>query len=217
MTRSIESTASLRLENVAIKLGRHKLIEIATTIEPGEILTVMGPSGSGKSTLLAFVAGFLEPAFTASGHVHLGGRDITRLPSEKRRTGLLFQDPMLFPHMSIGQNLLFALRSGTVSSSQRRQKVEQALAEAGIDGFFDRDPATLSGGQKARAALMRILLSEPQALLLDEPFSRLDRNRRAKIRSFVFEEARANDLPVLLVTHDHEDAEQAGGPIFELG
>lgn len=217
MTRSVESIASLRLENVAIKLGRHKLIEIATTIEPGEILTVMGPSGSGKSTLLAFVAGFLEPAFTASGHVHLGGRDITRLPPEKRRTGLLFQDPMLFPHMSIGQNLLFALRSGTVSSSQRRQKVEQALAEAGIDGFFDRDPATLSGGQKARAALMRILLSEPQALLLDEPFSRLDRNRRAKIRSFVFEEARANDLPVLLVTHDHEDAEQAGGPIFELG
>jgi putative thiamine transport system ATP-binding protein len=91
-----------------------------------------------------------------------------------------------------------------------------ALEEAGLSGFYDRDPATLSGGQQARAALMRVLLSEPRALLLDEPFSRLDAGRRSRIRGFVFEEARQRQLPVLLVTHDREDAEQAGGPIFDL-
>ena len=208
--------AALRLADVSIALDARPLIEIDTVIEPGEILTVMGPSGSGKSTLLAFVAGFLEPAFQASGKVYLGEQEITRLPAEARKTGLLFQDPLLFPHMSIGQNLMFAIRADAGSKETRRQWVADALEEAGIEGFFDRDPATLSGGQKARAALMRILLSDPQALLLDEPFSRLDRKRRAQIRSFVFEEARASNLPVLLVTHDHEDAEQAGGRIFEL-
>lgn len=207
----------LRLQGVSIALKGRTIIAIDTVVAPGEILTVSGPSGSGKSTLLAFVAGFADPVFATAGKVMLDGRDITGLPAEQRRVGLLFQDALLFPHMSVGENLLFAVPAYQRGSANRRKMAEAALEEAGMAGFFDSDPATLSGGQKTRAALMRVLLSEPHSLLLDEPFTALDASRRRKIREFVFAEARGRNLPVLLVTHDRDDAVAAGGPIFELG
>lgn len=207
---------SLILEDVSIGLGGQSLIDIDTRIGPGEILTVTGASGSGKSSLLAYLAGFLPAVFDARGRVYLGERDITSLPAERRRVGLLFQDAMLFPHMSVGQNLLFAIPPDHNANKSRREMADEALEEAGMGGFFDRDPATLSGGQKARTALMRVLLAKPQALLLDEPFSRLDARRRHKIREFVLDEARQRQLPVLLVTHDDGDARHAGGPVFDL-
>jgi putative thiamine transport system ATP-binding protein len=208
---------SLELDHISIRLAGRELISLTASIGPGEVLTVMGPSGSGKSTLLAFVAGFLDPAFSASGTVRLDGQDISQLPANLRRTAMLFQDPMLFPHMNVGENLLFAVRAGKNQGTERRQLAEAALDEAGLTGFFGRDPATLSGGQKARAALMRVLLSQPKALLLDEPFSKLDTDRRSKIRDFVFEEAKQRRLPVLLVTHDAADADSAGGQVVTLG
>ena len=122
----------------------------------------------------------------------------------------------MFPHLSVGANLAFGLQQGG-STSQRQAKIEEALEEVGLGGFADRDPATLSGGQKARIALMRMLLSEPCGLLLDEPFSRLDAERRAQVRDMVFDRARARQLPVLMVTHDAEDAHAAGGEIVTLG
>ena len=210
------SANNLVLDDVVVSLGQRELARIDTVIAPGEIFTVMGPSGSGKSTLLAFVAGFLDPVFSATGRVLCGVRDITDLPPDKRKVGLLFQDALLFPHMSVGENLMFAIRAGGTTTA-RRAACEEALREAGLESFFARDPATLSGGQKARAALMRILLSEPDVLLLDEPFSRLDTELRSQVRNFVFEEARSRRLPVLMVTHDREDAEAAGGPVLELG
>ncbi len=209
------SPASLVLDEVSISLGGRKLIDLSARIEPGSVLTVMGESGSGKSTLLGYVAGFLEPDFTARGRVILAGRDITGLPANQRRTGLMFQDALLFPHMSVGENLLFAIEGG--SRAERRAIAEAALEEAGLAGYFDRDPATLSGGQRARVALMRVLLSKPQALLLDEPFSKLDAALRSQVRQFVFAEARMRGLPVLLVTHDPGDAAEAGGEVIELG
>ena len=154
--------------------------------------------------------------FSATGAVWLDGHDVTQAPPHQRRAGILFQDDLLFPHMSVGANLAFGLRPGG-TGSERRARVEQALAEVGLDGFAGRDPATLSGGQKARAALMRMLLSEPCALLLDEPFSRLDAELRAQVREMVFDRARARNLPVLLVTHDIDDARAAQGEIIELG
>ncbi len=207
--------SGLVLDNVSISLAGRALISISATIEPGSVLTVMGESGSGKSTLLSFVAGFLEPAFTATGRIALAGRNITGLAANERRTGLMFQDPMLFAHMSTGENLLFAIEGG--SRAERRAVADVALAEAGLEGLFDRDPATLSGGQRARVALMRVLLAKPQALLLDEPFSKLDAALKSQIRQFVFSEARMRGLPVLLVTHDPQDAAEAGGAVFELG
>ncbi len=202
-------------KEVAITLeGRH-LLSLDTQVEPGETLTLMGPSGSGKSSLLAYIGGFLDPVFTATGDIILDGQPLNRLPASKRRTGILFQDPLLFPHMSVGENLLFALPP-SVQGVARKQQVEAALEQVGLDGFISRDPATLSGGQKARVALMRVLLSKPSALLLDEPFSKLDSELRGQIRSLVFDEARRQNLPTILVTHDGEDAKSAGGPIIRL-
>ena len=205
----------LRLDDVRIRLNGVELLHLSETIEPGDILTVMGPSGSGKSSLLAYVGGFLDANFEASGDVSLGGQKLTGLPAHERHTGILFQDPLLYPHMSVGENLLFAIPA-KVTGNQRKEAALNALAQAGLEGFFDRDPATLSGGQKARVALMRVLVSQPRALLLDEPFSKLDASRRDHIRQFVFDEAKSQNLPTLLVTHDEADAKAAGGKIIDL-
>lgn len=205
----------LTLRNVVISKGGAPLLSVDHAIAPGEVLTVMGPSGVGKSTLLAFITGTLAPDFTASGAVWLDGQEITHMPPHQRRVGILFQDDLLFPHLSVGANLAFGLRPGG-NMAERRAKVDAALDEVGLGGFADRDPATLSGGQKVRVALMRMLLSEPCALLLDEPFSRLDASRRAQVRELVFARARARALPVLMVTHDAEDAQAAGGVIVTL-
>ena len=206
----------LTLERVKITKGDETLLEVSHQILPGSVLTVMGPSGVGKSTLLSYVTGTLAPDFRASGRVLLDGVDITDAAPHQRRVGILFQDDLLFPHMSVGANLAFGLAKGG-TRSERHEKVEAALAEVGLAGFSDRDPATLSGGQKARVALMRMLLSEPCALLLDEPFSRLDAALRAQVREMVFARARARELPVLMVTHDADDAVAAGGEVIKLG
>ena len=206
----------LKLKDIAISLQAKELITVSASIGEGEVLTVMGESGSGKSTLLAYVGGFLDPVFDASGEILLNGENISTLPAELRHVGILFQDPLLFPHMSVGGNLLFAVPQNIKKSKERKAIVMSALKDAGLDDYFDRDPATLSGGQRARVALMRVLLAKPKALLLDEPFSKLDAGRRDHIRTFVFNEARLRKLPVLLVTHDQADADAAGGPIFIL-
>ncbi|MCW2309548.1 ATP-binding cassette domain-containing protein [Rhodobium gokarnense] len=210
------SATGLVLENVRIALKDRTLVDLSLDVAPGHIATVMGPSGSGKSTLLAYVGGFLEPAFTAAGRVLLNGTDITRLAAHRRHVGILFQDDLLFPHLSVAGNLAFALPESGRGRAARRQRVEDALSEIGLEGHGDRDPATLSGGQRARVALMRVLLSEPHALLLDEPFSKLDATLRAQIRDLVFAKARERDLPVLLVTHDPADAEAAGNHVVSL-
>ncbi|WP_343560694.1 ATP-binding cassette domain-containing protein [Kiloniella sp. b19] len=176
------------------------------SITPGEILTVMGPSGCGKSTLLNWISGWLKPEFKTSGDIRLGDCSLQKLAPEKRNLGLLLQDPLLFPHMTVGQNLAFGIPQSTKSRTERKDRVRAALAEAGLEGFENRHPDTLSGGQKARVALMRTLLSKPKALLLDEPFSKLDENLRDRVRHFVFEHARSESLPTLLVTHDQADA-----------
>jgi putative thiamine transport system ATP-binding protein len=207
----------LRFEQVAISLGRARLIALDCTIAPGEVLTVMGPSGSGKSTLLAAITGTLEPVFDMAGRIRLDGRDLMSLPTEARQVGILFQDEYLFPHLSVGANLAFGLKPEVRGRAARRARIEAALEEVGLAGFAGRDPATLSGGQRARVALQRMLLSEPRALLLDEAFSKLDTGLRGQVRALVFDTARRRALPVLQVTHDHSDAEAAGGEVVVLG
>lgn len=207
-------SGALRLEDLQVTLRGREVVRLTATVEPGEVLTLMGPSGSGKSTALAAIIGTLEAAFTRTGRITLADRDITTLPVQDRGVGLMFQDDLLFPHLSVGGNLAFALPGHVRGRSLRRARIEAALAEAGLAGFADRDPATLSGGQRARVALLRTLMAEPKALLLDEPFSRLDSDLRAQIRAFVLGLARAHGLPVILVTHDAEDARAAGGPVL---
>ncbi len=209
--------AALRLRAVRIALAERELIVgLDASIAPGECLTVMGPSGCGKSTLLAYLAGTLDPVFTASGSVCVGDTELTALAPEQRGAGILFQDDLLFPHLSVGGNLAFALAASVRPRAEREAQIASALAEAGLPGLAQRDPATLSGGQRARVALMRTLLARPRVLLLDEPFNKLDTRLRNDFRAFVFEHARERALPVLLVTHDEADARAAGGPVIRL-
>ena len=195
---------ALQLDHVHIAVhGRTLVRDLSATIAPGQVLAVMGPSGAGKSSLLAWIAGTLEAPFEARGTLRLGGRDITGLPVQQRRIGLLFQDDLLFPHLSVRDNLLFALPAGA-----RRERVaaaEHALAEAGLAGFAERLPASLSGGQRSRVSLLRALLAAPAALLLDEPFGKLDAALREQMRQFTFASLSARGVPALLVTHDAAD------------
>lgn len=218
MTFNAIGPQPLEFDDVAISDAEGRRINaVSLRVEPGEILTIMGPSGSGKSSLLAFATGTLEPGLNATGRVLLGGRDITSRPPRERRIGIMFQEDVLFPHLSVGANLAFGLGPGIGGRARRRALVEEALAQADLAGFHDRDPATLSGGQRSRVALMRTLLADPLALALDEPFSKLDVALRAQIRGFVFSHVRERGLPALLVTHDPEDARSAGGPVVEIG
>lgn len=188
---------------------------IDCTITAGKPVVLLGPSGSGKSTLLSFMIGALGPVFRSAGEVWLGDTEITRLPIQQRHLGILFQDDLLFPHLSVAENLAFGLPAG-LSLAERERRINAGLAEAELAGLGPRDPASLSGGERARAALMRTLLAEPRALLLDEPFARLDVALRGRFRGLVFERAAGRNLPVLLVSHDPADAEAAGGRVITL-
>ncbi|HJR21901.1 MAG TPA: ATP-binding cassette domain-containing protein [Dongiaceae bacterium] len=204
----------LELRDVAIRHGDHRLFAPLTCrIAPARPVTIMGPSGAGKSSLLAWLTGVLPSGLAGEGEVLLDGVSVLGLPAHRRRLGILFQDDLLFPHMTVGENLAFGLPAGA-DRRGRRDRVEQALARVELAGFADRDPLTLSGGERARVALLRVLLSEPRALLLDEPFSKLDMTLRDRFRSLVFQST--THLPVLLVSHDQQDSIAAGGDVVEL-
>ncbi len=203
----------LQIEKLTLSLNGAVMIRLTATIAPGEVLSVMGPSGSGKSSLLLALIGALPAAFAQSGRTLLNGADLTPLPTAQRQIGILFQDDVLFPHLSVAGNLSFALPRG-MDRAARMAEIENGLSAIGLAGFALRDPATLSGGQRARVALLRALLARPKALLLDEAFSRLDAALRAQIRQLVFDQARARGLPLIMVTHDADDALAAGGRIL---
>ena len=216
-TNNIKPEGLLELKEVGISINGYKLFEkLNIKIPQGSIVSVMGPSGCGKSSLLSFICGTISNDFSTCGQIHLGGKTILDKPPEERNIGILFQDDLLFPHMSVGENLSFGIPSSIVGRRKRQNMVQKALSEAGLRGMENQDPNTLSGGQKGRIAVMRTLLSQPNALLLDEPFSKLDQDLKIRFRSFVYRHVRKNNLPTLLVTHDPNDAEEAGGPIIQL-
>ena len=206
----------LQLVDVSISIGGKRLFEpLSVDVTGGDVTTLMGPSGCGKSTLLAFICGTLERSFSTSGRVILNNSDVTDLPPEHRKIGILFQDDLLFPHLNVAENLGFGLPR-TLSRPERDSRIEMALRDADLDGFGNRDPGTLSGGQRARIAVMRTLLAQPHALLLDEPFAKLDTQLRDKFREFVFGHAWKAAIPTLMVTHDDADARAAGGQILKM-
>ena len=207
---------TLELRNIRISKGSDALLHVDLTVQAGAIATIMGPSGIGKSTLLSFIGGTLDPVFSATGDIILDDVNLGSVSPENRKIGILFQDDLLFPHMNVFQNLAFGLRRGG-TAAQRAGQVRDALAQIGLSDFERADPATLSGGQKARVSLMRTLLSKPRALLLDEPFSRLDSELRDRMRQLVFSHAKERNIPVLMVTHDQQDAQAAAGPVINLG
>ncbi|MEH6495473.1 MAG: ATP-binding cassette domain-containing protein [Pseudomonas marincola] len=211
------TASALHLQDVCVSVENTKLAgPINLTVAPGEIFTIMGPSGCGKSSLLAAISGTLPANFSVTGDICLGTRSITALPPEERHIGMLFQEDLLFPHLSVGENLKFGIPAAIKNRNERDALAEKALDDAGLSGYMSRDPATLSGGQRARVAVLRTLLSRPCVLLLDEPFSKLDVDLRDKFRQFVFRHVKAHHLPTLLVTHDPDDAAATGGEIIQM-
>ncbi len=199
---------SLDVRVTRLAVGDNALISnLHLAVPAGVVHTVMGASGSGKSSLLAAVCGTLAATFDWQGSVTLDGAPLDALPTERRQVGILFQDDLLFAHMTVRENLLFAVPSG--QRAAREATVAAALQDLELQAFAHADPATLSGGQRSRIALMRALLAQPRALLLDEPFSRLDGPLRTRMRQFVFATVRARAIPVLLVTHDEDDVADA--------
>ena len=141
------SEPGLMIERATLDIGSRRLVDNLTfRVRPGEAATVMGPSGAGKSALLSFIGGHIDRAFSTSGRVFVGGRDVTTLSPERRGIGLMFQDDLLFPHLSVGANVAFGLDPVVGGRAARRARVADALAEAGLDGFADRDPANSVGG-----------------------------------------------------------------------
>ena len=190
--------------SVGIDSDKRVLLEsFALDCPPGSITTLMGPSGCGKSSLLAAIAGLPILGLQASIRVELSGKRVDQIPTSQRHIGLLFQDDLLFAHMSVRENLLFAVPPGP--KAERGRQADAALQELGFAEMAERNPLTLSGGQRARVSLMRTLLAQPQALLLDEPFSKLDVALREQFRQFVFAHVQRLHLPTLLVTHDAAD------------
>ncbi|MCX7128398.1 ATP-binding cassette domain-containing protein [Aeromonas sp.] len=198
------STTPLRLsldENLLLSLP-------PLQVAPGEVLTLMGPSGCGKSSLLAALAGVLPTRgpIRLEGEVTLGERQLTHLPPQTRRIGMLFQDDLLFDHLTVAENLMFGMPAAIKGKRTRREKALTALAQVALADQADKLPQLLSGGQRARVSLLRALLAEPDTLLLDEPFSRLDKPLRAAFRQLVFAQIKALAIPAILVTHDADDA-----------
>lgn len=207
----------LELCDITLGFGTGPLFSgLNLQIAPGEICLLTAPSGAGKSSLLRWIAGLETPGLRADGQVRLNGRIISELPAEQRQLGLLFQTPLLFPHLTVADNLGFGLVAA-ITGSARTNAIKDALKKAGLAGMGMRDPQTLSGGQQARLALLRALLAQPNALLLDEPFSSLDGARREEMVTLVREEASSRMLPVLLVSHDPRDATLPNKPPCQLG
>ncbi|MDV6250779.1 ATP-binding cassette domain-containing protein [Vibrio sp. EA2] len=197
---------SLCLENLAIRKnnGDSLFSGFNITVEKGEIVTLMGPSGCGKSTLLDAIAGHLSNEFYYSGSMKLNDETLDSLPAHKRKVGILFQDDMLFPHLTIWENLAFALPN-SIKGNARKERAMQALKNISLLKIANSFPDQVSGGQRARIALTRMLLAQPKAALLDEPFSKLDKDLRVQFRHWVVEQLQQANIPTIMVTHGEDD------------
>lgn len=184
--------------------------DVNLTLKRGEMLVLLGPSGCGKTTLLRTIAGLLSPD---SGSILLGDREITSVPTYKRNISMVFQTWALFPTMTVRDNVGFGLRMRKVPRSERRKKIDDALALVGLSEFGERKPKQLSGGQQQRVALARAIVTHPDLLLLDEPLSSLDHKIRVQLRGQLKRLQRDLGLTGVYVTHDHTEALALGDRI----
>ena len=193
------------------------LVDFSCQVNNGEVPSIMGPSGCGKSSLLNYLSGTLSDNFEAEGILELDNQQIGNLSTIMRKVGILYQSPLLFPHMTNLENLLFALPADKKTPYKMRVEIAMdKLFELGLGEKANLLPASLSGGQQARVALLRALLAEPLYLLLDEPFSKLDPTLRQNVRAFTMEQIQKANIPTILVTHDFEDARAMGGKVVTL-
>src|SRR5215218_2884548 len=195
--------ASIGIDRVSRSFGAVRAVDdISITIADGEFFTLLGPSGCGKTTLLRMVAGFAE---LESGEVRFGARRIDTLPPHKRNTGMVFQNYAVFPNLTVGGNVAYGLRARKVRADEMHERVARALKLVQLDGYAERWPHQLSGGQLQRVAIARAIVIEPHVLLLDEPLSNLDAKLRVEMRGEIRRLQKLLGITVLYVTHDQEE------------
>jgi putative spermidine/putrescine transport system ATP-binding protein len=195
---------------------------VSLEVPPGEFVTLLGPSGSGKTTLLRIISGLLRPR---SGQIFIGRADVTRLPADKREIGFVFQNYALFPHLTVFENVAFALRLRRLPRQEVHDRVIQALRTVYLEGFGPRYPAQLSGGQQQRVALARAMIFNPTVLLMDEPLGSLDKRLREQLQLELRRLQRALGITTIYVTHDQDEAftmsdriaVMGGGVVHQLG
>ncbi|MCD5325804.1 MULTISPECIES: ABC transporter ATP-binding protein [Pontibacillus] len=190
--------------------------DLSFTLSKGEILSIVGPSGSGKTTLLRCLAG-LEP-FT-EGTFIIDQQEVTNLDANKRPVSLVFQHPLLFPHMTIAENVAYGLSFQRIKKKERMRRAQELINQVGLTGYEKKFPYELSGGQQQRVSLARSLAISPQLLLLDEPFSSLDVRLRGEMRAWVRQLLKDQAITAVFVTHDREEAMEMGDyvGVFENG
>jgi putative spermidine/putrescine transport system ATP-binding protein len=199
-----QQAAEIRAEGIGKTFGRFAaLADVSLTVARGEFLTLLGPSGSGKTTFLMLLAGFQVPT---SGKIFINGSDVSGQPAEKRGFGMMFQGYALFPHMSVADNIAFPLRVQRRPAEEIRRRVGEMIEKVGLTGHQSKRPSGLSGGQQQRVALARALVYEPPVMLLDEPFSALDKNLRGQMQDEVRRLHRETGTTFVFVTHDQSEA-----------
>ncbi len=205
-------TPGLRVVDARIDYGGDTLLrDVSFTVDPGQIIALLGPSGSGKSSLLRCICGVQQ---LDAGRILWEHTDITEVPAHRRDIGLVFQDPLLFPHLDVGANIAFGLRRHGLSKPQINGRVDELLAMIGLTGWSDRSVTTLSGGEAQRVALARALVPRPRLLLLDEPFAALDRDLRERLVTDVRALLHDLGIPAIHVTHDEEEAARIADAIL---
>ena len=207
-------SAGLAVDGAAVSLGGRRVLGgVDLRVGPIESVALLGPSGIGKSTLLRVIAGLVRPD---AGTVSWDGADLADVPAHRRRIGLVFQDAVLFPHRDVGANVGYGLEIAGMPAGERRAEVARLLALVDLDGYADRDVATLSGGQAQRVALARALAPRPALLLLDEPFGALDRELRVRLGAEVRTLLRDLGVPAVHVTHDPHEAALVADRVLRL-
>lgn len=198
------SEGHVELRSLTLAYGETVAVEsLDLSIAKGELVALLGPSGCGKTTTMRAIAGLLAPR---SGTVSIGGRDVTRVPANRRGVGLVFQSYALFPHLSAFENVAFGLRLRRMPEGEIARAVDEGLETVGLGGMGKRMPSELSGGQQQRLSLVRSLVMEPQVLLLDEPLSNLDAKLRLEMRSELQRIQRRTGITMVFVTHDQSEA-----------
>jgi sulfate transport system ATP-binding protein len=191
--------------------GKEKVVDdVSFSVEPGELIALLGPSGGGKSTVLRIIAGLEQPD---AGEVHIAGGDVTRRKVQERNIGFVFQHYALFRHMTVRQNVAFGLEVRGVGKVEASRRVEEMLDLVQLTGLGGRYPHQLSGGQRQRVALARSLAPQPRLLLLDEPFGALDAKVRLELRAWIRRLHKEQEVTTLFVTHDQEEAMDLAGRV----
>ena len=205
---------NLKLENISKKFENNIVLnELSCEFPEGEISTVLGVSGCGKTTLLRIIAG-LEPL--DCGDIFYNETNITDLPIQDRNIGFVFQDLGLYNHLSVEKNLLLPILSQNFIDKPQKKRITDIAEKFGLVPFLKRQSGSLSGGEAQRLALGKALIKKPKLMLLDEPFSHLDAPLQREARNFIFSQLKKANITTLLVTHNHYDAQQAGGQVFFL-